>query len=179
MPKLIENIRDQLLNEARGQVAQRGYAKTTVRSVAAACGIAVGTVYNYFPSKEALIASFVAEDWRESLAAMGQRSRGDAESCLRSVYDGLLDFAGKHGALFADPDAAKAVSGVMLSRHLQLREQLAALIEPVAPSDDGFTARFIAEALLTWTISNTPFERIYQELEKLLSNQKEESYEQL
>ena len=44
MPKLIENIRAQLLAEAQRQVAKRGYAKTTIRSVAEACGIAVGTV---------------------------------------------------------------------------------------------------------------------------------------
>ena len=179
MPKQIENIRQQLLAEARRQIAERGYSKTTVRSVAGACGIAVGTVYNYFPSKESLVASFVAEDWHRALALMGEKSRGDAETCLRAIYDGLLAFTQKHRTLFADPDAAKAVSGVFLSRHLQLREQLTALVEPIAPSDDGFTARFIAEALLTWTISNTPFERIYQELKKLISDQKEELHEQL
>ena len=179
MPKLIENVSQQLLAEARRQVAQQGYAKTTVRSVAGACGIAVGTVYNYFPSKEILIASFVAEDWRKALADIRKQGGETAESRLRAVYDGLLAFAEKHHDLFADPDAAKAVSGALLPRHLQLREQLAELIEPVAPSGDGFTARFIAEALLTWTISNTPFERIYQELKKLISNQKEAFHEQL
>ena len=178
MPKLIENIPGQLLAEARRQVIERGYAKTTIRSVAGACGIAVGTVYNYFPSKESLIASFVAEDWQESLAAMGQGSRDNPEACLRTIYEELLAFTRKHSALFADPDAAKAASGVLLRRHLQLREQLAELIEPFAPSADGFTARFIAEALLTWTISNTPFERIYEILAKLISNRKEDLYEQ-
>lgn len=179
MPKVIENVPQQLLAEARRQVATVGYAKTTVRSVAAACGIAVGTVYNYFPSKETLIASFVAEDWKRVYADMAGRSGGSAEGCLRAICDGLTAFTAEHRALFADPDAAKAVSGALLSRHLQLREQLASLIEPYAPSDDGFTARFIAEAVLTWTISNVPFERIYQELNKLTSNQKEKSYEQL
>ncbi len=179
MPKLIENAPQQLLAEARRQVVERGYAKTTIRSVAGACGIAVGTVYNYFPSKESLIASFVAEDWKKSLAAMGERNRENGEDCLRTIYEELLAFTRKHQTLFTDPDAAKAVSGALLGRHLQLREQLADLIEPFAPSADGFTARFIAEALLTWTISNTPFERIYQELKKLISDQKEELHEQL
>ena len=179
MPKLIENVPQQLLAEARRQVAEHGYAKTTIRSVAAACGIAVGTVYNYYPSKEMLIASFVAEDWSRALSAMAEGSGGAAEACLRAIYDGLLAFTREHRALFADPDAARAVSGAFLARHLQLREQLAALLEPFAPSDDGFTARFISEALLTWTISNTPFERIYQELKKLITNQKEEFHEQL
>ena len=168
MPKLIENLSDQLLAEARRQVAERGYAKTTVRSVAAACGIAVGTVYNYFPSKEQLIAAFVAEDWKASLAEMRERSRESAETCFRAIYDGLAAFIERHGGLFADPDAAKAVSGAFFPRRLQLREQLAELLEPFAPSEDGFTARFAAEALLSWTVSGAPFESIYKELKKLI-----------
>jgi AcrR family transcriptional regulator len=52
VPKIIENIREQLLNETRAQVERQGYGRTTIRSVANACGIAVSTVYNYFPSKD-------------------------------------------------------------------------------------------------------------------------------
>ena len=70
MPKIIENLREQLLSEAKKQVKERGYAATTVRSVAGACGVGVGTVYNYFKSKEMLIATFVYDDWRNHLAEM-------------------------------------------------------------------------------------------------------------
>lgn len=70
MPKIIENIREQLLNETRAQVEQQGYGRTTIRSVANACGIAVGTVYNYFPSKDIMIASYMAEDWEKCLQEM-------------------------------------------------------------------------------------------------------------
>lgn len=179
MPKKIENIPRLLLDETKRQIARQGYGKTTVRSVASACGIAVGTVYNYFPSKDSLIASFVAEDWRETLAAMERSGRENARARLRTIYDGLLAFCHRHRELFSDPEAAKAASGALLTRHLQLREQLAALIEPYAPSDDGFAARFLAEAMLTWTISDTPFERIYEIMAKLIPNRKEDIYEQL
>ena len=168
MPKLIENLRPQLLTEARRQVAEHGYAKTTIRSVAAACGIAVGTVYNYFPSKDVLIASFVAEDWAEHLAAMNALSREDPEAFLRGICEQLRSFMGKQQTLFSDPDAAKAASAGFLPRHLQLREQLAGLIRPIAPSDDGFAARFLAEALLTWTVAGEPFDRVYDILKKLI-----------
>ena len=59
MPKIIENLREQLLEETKKQILDRGYANTTIRSVAKACGVGVGTVYNYFESKEMLVASFV------------------------------------------------------------------------------------------------------------------------
>ena len=70
MPKIIENLREELLAEAKRQIAERGYKNTTIRSVAAECGIAVGTVYNYFPSKEMLVAAFMYEDWQAQLDAM-------------------------------------------------------------------------------------------------------------
>ena len=42
MPKIIENIREQLLQEVKRQIAENGYGKTTIRSVAGACGLGVG-----------------------------------------------------------------------------------------------------------------------------------------
>ena len=171
MPKLIENLRAQLLEEARRQTTERGYARTTIRSVAAACGIAVGTVYNYFPSKELLIASFVAEDWQERLAAMKSLPPTDPERFLEGIYQELQTFVGKHQALFSDPDAARAASAGFLPRHLQLRKQLAELVAPLVPSEDGFSAQFLAEALLGWSTAGAPFPRIWQELSKLIPAQ--------
>ena len=46
MPKILESIREQLLETARRQIGKNGYGSTTIRSVASECGIAVGTVYN-------------------------------------------------------------------------------------------------------------------------------------
>ena len=173
MPKRIENIPEQLLTEAGRQIADRGYGKTTIRSVAGACGIAAGTVYNYFSSKEEMIAAYVARDWRQSLAAMEAGSRDSPEACLRTIYEELSAFTRKHAALFSDPEAAKAAAGVLVSRHLQLREQLASFIAPFAPSPDGFKADFLAEALLTWTVSGVPFGRIYEMMEKLIAKEGE------
>ena len=57
MPKIIENLRQTLLSAARTLLLREGYAALTIRRVAAISGIAVGTVYNYFPSKELLAAA--------------------------------------------------------------------------------------------------------------------------
>ena len=48
MPKIIENLENRLIREAEKQIAESGYAAMTIRSVAKACGVGVGTVYNYF-----------------------------------------------------------------------------------------------------------------------------------
>ena len=117
MPKIIENVREQLLTEARRQIAERGYSKTTIRSVAGACGLGVGTVYNYFRSKELLIASFILEDWRRCLQQMDNLPKDEPHVLLRGIYKALLDFEGENQELFSDADAAKAVILGFSSRH--------------------------------------------------------------
>jgi AcrR family transcriptional regulator len=46
--------RDQILQAARGLFAERGYTRTTIRSVAAAAGVNQGLVHHYFGSKQQL-----------------------------------------------------------------------------------------------------------------------------
>ena len=71
MPKRIENLEHRLIEEAKKQIEKAGYGAMTIRSVAKACGVGVGTVYNDFSSKEALIATHLLEDWKQCVTAIG------------------------------------------------------------------------------------------------------------
>lgn len=159
MPKIIENVRHQLLTEAKRQISERGYKSTTIRSVAAECGVAVGTVYNYFKSKDILIASFILEDWLLCVQAISEYPKGNRESFLAFIHHSLNTFAGKYTSLFTDKDASHVFSIAFSKRHKQLRAQLAELIRPITEGD--FAAEYIAEALLTWTMAGKSFEEIY------------------
>lgn len=53
--------REQLLAAAREVLAQNGYERTTVSSIASRANVAQGTFYLYFPSKEALPGALAAE----------------------------------------------------------------------------------------------------------------------
>lgn len=170
MPKIIENLRDQLLQEARKQIAERGYTGTTIRSVAGACGVGVGTVYNYFSSKEMLIAAFMMEDWQKQLDAMAALPKDQPEALLRGVYDALCAYAAGHQDLFSDEGAAKAISLGFAPRHRMLREQLTGFILPICKGGNAaFTAVFIAESLISWTMEGTPFDTLYPVIHKLIS----------
>jgi AcrR family transcriptional regulator len=52
--------RQRILDAARERFTARGYEATTTRDIADAAGIANGTLFNYFASKEAILASLVA-----------------------------------------------------------------------------------------------------------------------
>lgn len=169
MPKIIENVRELLLTVAQKQINERGYANTTIRSVAGECGLAVGTVYNYFKSKDMLIASFVVEDWNGHLSDLRASDLSDARTTLRTIYDTLISFSDRHSSLFSDPDAAKVFSAVFTERHKTLRSQISELILPLCGNENSeFTAEFVAESLLSWTVAGKDFDSIFNILIKIL-----------
>ena len=161
MPKILENLRDQLLSEAKKQIAERGYSNTTIRSVASACGIAVGTVYNYFKSKDMLIATFILKDWLECIESISSKSKDNKEEYLRFIHTSLKMFEQKYTTLFSDKDAKVAFNTAFSERHVQLRSQIAQLIATICPDSDKFLSEFVAEAMLTWTMAGRSFDEIY------------------
>lgn len=172
MPKIIPNVREQLLAEAKKQISEQGYGKTTIRSVANACNLGVGTVYNYFPSKDMLIASFMAEDWICCLARIEHPETMEPEQVLRGIYDVLVEFTSRYGTLFADRDAEKSFAASFAERHKILRDQLVEKIFPLcehlSDGDKGFFAQHIAESLLTWTAAGVSFEKQYSVVKKII-----------
>ena len=57
--------REAILEVCRGIVRDRGLSGISVRSVASACGVAPGTLYNYFPGKNALLLAVTADVWSD------------------------------------------------------------------------------------------------------------------
>lgn len=56
--------REAILAGAVSLAAEQGLGALNMRAVAARCGVAVGSVYNYFPSKAALTAAAVGQVWQ-------------------------------------------------------------------------------------------------------------------
>ncbi len=172
MPKKIENIREMLLNETRQQIEQAGYSAVTIRSVAGACGLGVGTVYNYFSSKDSMIATFMLEDWKQCLDEMHTLVSSGENEQLQGVYICLQRFLEEHRMLFQDSGAEKSYASAFFQRHASLREQLAGIILPVCQGaqvqDYNFLAEFIAEALLTWSVAGKQYTELAPVLKRLL-----------
>jgi AcrR family transcriptional regulator len=63
MPKVIDHdqYRKELLEQCFDLFAEKGYAALTTRQIAQSLGISTGTLYHYFPSKEALFVQLIEE----------------------------------------------------------------------------------------------------------------------
>jgi len=166
MPKIIENLEHKLIAEAKHQIQISGYGAMTIRDLAKACGVGVGTVYNYFSSKEELVATYLLEDWKECVTAINAMSAcsESPRPVLLCIYDQLVSFARRHAVIFRDASAAASFAGSFSSYHGVLRAQLAQPLRKFSESD--FAAEFLAEALLTWTMAGKTFDEIYSMMEK-------------
>ena len=160
MPKILANLKEQILTEAQRQIAEGGYENMTVRSVASGCGIAVGTVYNYFKSKDMLVASFILQDWLICVEAIESYPKENTKDFLAFIYTSILRFSKKYDHIFKDKEAVKVFNQAFSERHKQIRDQLADLIMPI--TSDKFTSEYVAEVLLCWTIAGKSFEEIYR-----------------
>lgn len=160
MPKIIENLPQRLAEEARRQIEQSGFSAMTVRSVAKGCGVGVGTVYNYFPSKEALVAAFMLDDWKTCVASIRacSESSDSLEPVLRIIHEKLQLFMVRYDPIFQDESAAVSYTGATSKYHSVLRGQLADPIRKFCRDD--FTAEFMAEAMLTWTVAGKAFDEL-------------------
>jgi len=62
---VVDFRRGQILDAARQSFVKRGVAATTVDAVAKAAGVAKGTVYLYFDSKDAILRDILTQDLQE------------------------------------------------------------------------------------------------------------------
>ena len=60
--------RERILHVAKRLMAEKGYEATTTRDIADAAQIASGTLFNYFTTKEAIVACLAGEAIAEALA---------------------------------------------------------------------------------------------------------------
>lgn len=195
MPKMIDHLQEKLLAEARRQVMENGYESLTIRSVAARCGVGVGTVYNYYPSKEALIANFLITDWRDSLNRIRELADhgADTDKVLHAAASELTEFYNQYADLFHS--ASKKIAAPPKRYHVILRNQIADVLLPLcqkcepastsateysahaicgeansSPSEPAFVAEFAAEALLTWTMEGKPVDDVCRLILKVMQD---------
>lgn len=84
-----------MLDTTRRLFARKGYQRTTMVEVAAASEVALGTLYQIFPSKEAMLCSLL-EDYIDQLIERVRRAADevdDAREQLRRVVHTLLAFS--------------------------------------------------------------------------------------
>jgi AcrR family transcriptional regulator len=127
MPKLIPDAKNNILSIAKKQLFMKGYNGLIIREVAEQCGLAVGTIYNYFSSKDMLVASIMAEDWLISLRNMQNSCKVSStiEQGVKAIYYEIHVYVQLYEKIWSK---YKGIPSGFVGRHLLLRTQLSDLL---------------------------------------------------
>lgn len=87
-----------LLDATEIVLARHGYAAATTNRIARAAGVSIGTLYHYFPSKEALIEAVVHRMWRNEVALL---DHGEERIRTMPLGDAVRELVGALVALMA------------------------------------------------------------------------------
>jgi AcrR family transcriptional regulator len=95
-----EAVATAILDAAEDVALQRGVDATSIAAIAERAGVAVGTLYNYFPDRDALLAALFkhrVEQIKPQLQEVAVAARGLAfEQRLRAVVTGAFEVFERH-----------------------------------------------------------------------------------
>lgn len=153
--------KEEILKACRGIVAQQGIWAVSMRAVAQSCGVSLGSLYNYFTSKDDLILAAIESVWMDIFhmdgACAGGRSFPEYVEWIfdsvRSAADEYPNFFTTHSLSFADGQKSRARD--TMDRYLShIKTGMAAALrndKAVRPDafDDNFSADDLIDLVLT------------------------------
>jgi AcrR family transcriptional regulator len=92
MERKREDTRQKIIRLALKLFREQGLGATTMEQIAAEADIAKGTLYSYFPVKEAILDEYIRRNFEQSNAARAEQMRqlDDTRARMRYVFTDLL-----------------------------------------------------------------------------------------
>ena len=143
-----------LLDAAAAVFAEKGYEAATMTEIAERAGAAIGSLYQFFPSKEALAEALFdrfAERWAASFARVEELAPGRS---ARELADLFIDHKLKQGTDRAAIALSTAVAGIVERRKPlgdKLRERLASILRignPALGQEEAAAAAVIVNQVM-------------------------------
>jgi len=169
--------RQRVLQAALRLAAEGGYDAVQMRDVAVTAGVALGTIYRYFPSKDALLGAAMVE-WMEDLERRLARRGPQGDSTADRVYDVLRRAV---ATMEREPQLSEAVITALVSddrrassafaavTDLLLRVLARAFPEDVAPETEAVISKVLGHVwfscLVAWRNGVGDLRWVAEELE--------------
>ena len=145
--------KEEILKTSRELIRRQGWSAVSIRSVAAGCGVSVGSIYNYFDSKTDLIGATVESVWCEIF----HRPEDDAvfrdvQVCVAWMYQRMAygcerypGFFTLHSLGFLREDKTAGKQRMQQTWQHILAGLCSVLKQDVRIRPDAFTEQFTAE----------------------------------
>ena len=149
MAKIIENLYENIQTVGKKMLLEEGYNQMTLRLVASKCNIATGTIYNYFKSKDVLVATIMFKDWQELLDKTSPKLEKSKKAIdgLELIFNMIKDYTEIYQKAWIDYGGS--LIGLK-DRHSILIKQISDMINLVFNrfKIDVSSTNFISEVLL-------------------------------
>lgn len=91
MPKIIKDIKPKIINAAKELFEVESYENIDMRTIAKNSNIAVGTLYNHFPNKEALFLNILELSWKDTIEKLYNidLSKESVNEVITLLYDSI------------------------------------------------------------------------------------------
>ncbi|MFW5979709.1 MAG: TetR/AcrR family transcriptional regulator [Halanaerobium sp.] len=89
MPKIIENLEEEITRTSLKLFQENPYQNVSMRQIASEVGIAVGTLYNYYPNKWELYIGVFEESWKETYQILKENCKNNKENYLENYIEVL------------------------------------------------------------------------------------------
>lgn len=161
MPKILTNVKPDIYKATKQMLNQDGYDKLSIRGIAKECGIGMGTIYNYFKSKDEIIIEIVLDDWNMVLKRMDNVIESDKSVMekLTIVYKQLNEFVSGYHGMWLDMmmSGSKPPSGECrrASYTLELLERISIITSKIESDMDDKEIDFLNNTITTLFLSNT------------------------
>jgi len=129
-----------VVRAARAAFAAHGYGGASMRTIAADVGVTAMALYNYAPSKAALLQLVFDETMTEVYDSLGE-AVADQESVVGEVH-AILERSGE--ILQDDPDLLRFLIRVVLDRQQDELKDLELLAPPIVAFFDGLIERAVS-----------------------------------
>lgn len=141
-----------LLEAAGLSFAEKGYDATTMTEIAARAGASIGSLYQFFPTKE-LIAEGLLDRYSQTLFDRMRVLResvdtGSNEQVARRLLRILLDFRQAHPGFVSLSEATNLPMDLVLSVRNRLRDSIAQILAVRAPAESAARLRAAAFVVL-------------------------------
>lgn len=137
----------QVILRAAAQVfSTRGYAATTTNHIAARAGVSIGSLYEYFPGKDALLVALLEEHLAEGEAILGEvwsniDSCSDVREVVRRFARAMFDVHARNRALHRLLFEEAPLPRRTRQRLARIEQEVAARVEAYLRAHPGSTRR--------------------------------------
>ncbi len=148
-----------ILQAAARVFERRGYAAGTTNRIAERAGVSIGTLYQYFPNKDAILVALARDHLAEGTAALqphleGLSTGASFDEVLPGIVDAMVSMHAAapvlHRVLFEETKLPQTLRQELDGLEDQLVELAAAALaadRSTAPNDPRLTARIVISTI--------------------------------